>query len=408
METVVAAPLLRRLSGERPSGRDGGRGARIAGQRPIHPADGERRPVAPYSQRGRHVRLLAPHLQLGGVGGIPDLDRPVLGERDQSRTVGREREPHDRPLVGEPCLDHRVDLRLVPRDELPDADRIVRAAGHDEAAVGAEGAAVLLLERLGERIEPHAVGHAPDLARVVGTGADQEAAVGAERDVVDGPVMAAQRAQRRTAPGIPELDHLVVAAGGQGVAVGRELGVVEEVFVAREPAHDRPVLDLPDGRHTPQTRDSRRRHQQRAVAAEVHGRDLTGEVLKCPHRRIVRHGQGPGGPVQGDRRIAGDRQPAAVARGVERGDRPDLRLGRDPGHDQGQAIGLFTRRRPFRSGVDPRLQQGDLLGVGARLTLGRHRRLRQTCELADHPAGRGVAGADHRPLGRCDPLSSAG
>ena len=58
-----------------------------------------------------------------------------------------------------------------------------------------------------------------------------------------------------------------------------------------------------------------------------------------------------------------------------------------------------ARLRPLGAGVDPRLEQGDLRGARARLTLGRHRRLRHARELADHPAAGGVAGGAAGPCG---------
>ena len=217
---------------------------------------------------------------------------------------------------------------------------------------------------------------------------------GLKRDVVDRPVVAAQRPQRGAGPGVPELDRLVVAAGRQGVAVGRELGVVENVLVALEPArHDRPVLDLPDRRHAPQARDTRRRHQQRAVAAEMHGRDLAGEVVEHAERRLFRTAR-PAvrcRATEASRAMASHRPSREASSAV---------TGRTFACDSIRGTTRASRSagrppRAFGSGVDPRLQQRDLLGW-ARLALRGHRRLRQTRELADHPAGRRVAGAEHR------------
>src|SRR5262249_25307703 len=83
-------------------------GERIRGQGTVHPADAEGRAIARHGQRDGHVGLLAPHRALGVTGGLPKLDRPILGQRDEPRAVGRERQPHDRPLVRESRLDHGV------------------------------------------------------------------------------------------------------------------------------------------------------------------------------------------------------------------------------------------------------------------------------------------------------------
>jgi hypothetical protein len=182
--------------------------------------------------------------------------------------------------VGISRNDHRIDARLVARDELPDSDHVVGTPGDDEAAVGAEGAAVFLLEGLWECVHTLSVFHAPHFARVVGARADEEAAVGAEGQVVHRPVVAVQRVQRTPLAHGPEPDDLVVAAGRQGLAVRRELGIEKQVAVALELADQRAVGRVPEGRHAPQPSDAGSRHQAGPIRREMNGGHLAGKVLE--------------------------------------------------------------------------------------------------------------------------------
>ena len=56
---------------------------RVRRQRAVHPPDLERCAVAGERQRRRHVGLVFPELELAIVAGSPDLDRAVLGQRDE-------------------------------------------------------------------------------------------------------------------------------------------------------------------------------------------------------------------------------------------------------------------------------------------------------------------------------------
>ena len=115
-------------------------------------------------------------------------------------------------------------------------------------------------------------------------------------------------------------------------------------------ADERAVGDVPDRRDAAQARDARGRDQARAVGREMQGGDLARELAERALRRSGRGGAWP--PVQADLGVAGDGEPAAVARRVHRDDGPHLRVRGDLGHDQRQAVGLLAlavRVRPLRS-----------------------------------------------------------
>ena len=130
--------------------------------------------------------------------------------------------------------------------------------------------------------------------------------------------------------GIPDLDLLVVAAGGQPLAVGRELGVVEDVAVAGELAdrarrrrRSRSTRPRP-GPATPEAATSRAPSGVKCTAVTFPGKlaeQSLGPIGQA--RALARH------RVERDLGIAGDGQPVAVARGVERDDRAHLRVRRE-------------------------------------------------------------------------------
>ncbi len=116
---------LRRTGGDS-TGVGGGDRDSDASEPSIRPTSNEA-PSGRTPARSATSGWLVPELELAVVARPPDLDGAVLGQRDEPRAVGRERQPDDRAFVGEPGHHHRVDLGLLARDEPPDADVVVGA-----------------------------------------------------------------------------------------------------------------------------------------------------------------------------------------------------------------------------------------------------------------------------------------
>ena len=81
--------------------------------RTIRSAYVERTAIRRHRQSGRDVRLLFVVVQLSKLAGLPQLQRAVIGDRDQRLAVRREIQLRDRALVSNPGVNQRVDLRLV-------------------------------------------------------------------------------------------------------------------------------------------------------------------------------------------------------------------------------------------------------------------------------------------------------
>lgn len=103
----------------------------------------------------------------------------------------------------------RQRLQALSCPDVPDAHRLVEAAGHDEIALRVEVAAEDVIAVALERLEALAAAELPDLQGFVVAGGDQESAVAAPRDVADAQLVSGDGLLELAVVGAPNLDELV-------------------------------------------------------------------------------------------------------------------------------------------------------------------------------------------------------
>ena len=323
------------------------------------------------------------------VGHAPDLERPILGRREQMFSVGRKTDGDDRTLVGEPRVPRRVARRGLKRNDRPEMNPLVAARRDHVPAVGRECHGKHLRQRLLERVETDAVGRPPELHRLVSTRGSEKLPGRMPGEVEDRPVVDVDRAEQRAVGNVPELDRPVIAGRRQRQLVGGEFGVVEEVSMAPERPDELPGRRVADFGDSRQARDPTRDHEPLPVAAEMHRRRRAGKIFD-------RAEPGTGGIDDIHRTATAHRQPRAV--GSLRGGRHRLGagVGRERRHDE-RPQDRRIDGGAGRAGRDPGLEHGLVGRRHLRLVIRGHVVAGGAPDPLDHRGGGRITGHDRIP-----------